>query len=236
MRLHQNPVRTWRHPSLEEPDQDETEDGPPRAQGPQLNVWRCLRCDSGRWTRNLYGTYLCMSCEGTEFYSCRQPHRRVTEDGVWMFMPRPAAAPAATDQDDQDSPPGPPKALSRRQRRRQRQEQQKAGGPPGPPSEPDTYSENPESETLTFDPTVEPEPVEPAAARTPARTCALPLRLPPSDLPERHDRRHHPWHLQLDRPSPRPPPSPTIEQQLPLCTWGPRALPRGSPRWDRRRG
>ncbi|CAE7225383.1 unnamed protein product [Symbiodinium microadriaticum] len=182
------PCEDVEHPSLEEPDQDETEDGPPRAQGPQLNVWRCLRCDSGRWTRNLYGTYLCMSCEGTEFYSCRQPHRRVTEDGVWMFMPRPAAAPAATDQDDQDSPPGPPKALSRRQRRRQRQEQQKAGGPPGPPSEPDTYSENPESDSCqdlcpasppsSFGPTGTARPTAPPMASSAgpafAKTTAFP--------------------------------------------------------------
>ncbi|CAE7223119.1 LZTR1 [Symbiodinium necroappetens] len=59
-----------------------------------------------------------------------------------------AASPTEESQrmDDGDSPPGQHKALSRRQRRRQRLEQQKAGGPPGPPSEPDTHSENPESD------------------------------------------------------------------------------------------
>ena len=142
----------------------------PRAQGPRENHWRCLRCDSDNWTRNLYGTYLCRACESTEFYSSREPHRRITPDGIWMFMPRTGGADAAAPRDGETGPPPATPPLSRR-RRRQLRRQQQADAPP-PPSEPDTTNEWPESETLTFDPTVEPDPADlPAPPRPlPART------------------------------------------------------------------
>ncbi|CAE7750496.1 RE2 [Symbiodinium sp. CCMP2592] len=125
----------------------------PQTQGPENNEWRCLRCDGNRWVQNVYGTWLCCSCESTEAYSCRRPHRHETDEGVWMFMPRQTMnqgrqGPRA------DVPAGrAPALLSRRERRRRRA----AHHPGGDPSESSLgdASEVPESETLTFDPLAE---------------------------------------------------------------------------------
>ena len=60
----------------------------PQFQGPTKSEWRCFRCDGDQWVQNVYGTWPCLGCEGTESYSCLRPHRHETDEGVWMFMPR----------------------------------------------------------------------------------------------------------------------------------------------------
>ena len=50
-------------------------------------VWRCLRCDSDRFSWH-EGQWTCSDCVGVEFYNSAEPTRRETPEGCWTYVPR----------------------------------------------------------------------------------------------------------------------------------------------------
>ena len=102
-------------------------------------TWRCLACDSQEcaWMIN---TWVCKTCSGKEFYRSNQPAKKVTQDGTWMFIPNAQHENAQT--------------LTKSARRRLRR--LNAGGPSG--SSVDGGERDPEEESHTTDPVVEPSP------------------------------------------------------------------------------
>ena len=102
--------------------------------------WRCRTCGAATYGPAGDSTWQCLACVSRSFYDSRQPMREVTDRGTWMYLPHGG--------EDRMS------SSSRRRRRRRRAE-----GFPRDPShhEDEEFSE---SERLTNDPIVDPDPVE----------------------------------------------------------------------------
>ena len=107
---------------------------------PSETVWRCLACDSKRWTA--VGTaWRCDVCSGGSFYRCDRPTKQINEAGTWMFVPH----------------AGSPSSTSTSSRRRRRRRNQPAGNDsPSGPSDSVGSGEWAESENPTVDPVVDP--------------------------------------------------------------------------------
>ena len=102
--------------------------------------WRCRTCGATSYGPVGDSTWQCLACGGTSFYDSRQPMKEVTDRGTWMYLPHGG--------EDRMS------SSSRRRRRRKRAE----GFPRDPSHHED--EEFAESERLTNDPIVDPDPVE----------------------------------------------------------------------------
>ena len=115
---------------------------------PWQSHWKCIACGAGRYHWQ-DGRWKCASCNSTEFYDTNRPTTMQTQTGTWMYMPHGSVTPEA--------PPEQSPASSRSRRRRTRKPKHSAGAPNGPP---DGHqwgnSEQAESESMTFDPSVEP--------------------------------------------------------------------------------
>ena len=110
--------------------------------------WRCLACDSleSAW----HGTeWICSSCGSRDFYRTNQPAKKMTSEGTWMYIPKNLPAEVQ-----------PPSKAARRRKRRS----QFSGDPSGSL---DGFERDPEEESHTTDPIVEPTP--PASAHPPQR-------------------------------------------------------------------
>ena len=197
-------------PDLEDLENGSVDPGPsarPRRDG----MWRCTFCDSDSLLPDYLGRYRCVECGTYEAYRVDMPTVRPTAHGKgeWHYVPRGQEPPLPPAGDPRGDPPRQPQggpAAGRRNRRRRRH----AGR--GPPGEDGTseFSEQPESEALTFDPTVSvgassltsrrAERHDPVSPRRPDRQprpadrhVAEPPRLPDHGLPD--PLREHPQHL-----------------------------------------
>ena len=117
-------------------------------------VWRCMRCDSDR-IGFVEDKWICLVCRSLEFYNSAEPNRRETPEGCWTYIPRlttsPPPSPSPSHSPDFDlfgpaemTDPGEP-------------EQHNIGSSPGGPPDEGRPRENPESETSTHDPSVDPD-------------------------------------------------------------------------------
>ena len=52
----------------------------------EQSIWRCLACDSSECVSVAVGSWECGRCQGVEFYKTTQPAKKLTDDGVWMFI------------------------------------------------------------------------------------------------------------------------------------------------------
>ena len=113
-------------------------------------VWRCMRCDSDRFSWHEQ-QWTCSDCAGIEFYNSAEPTRRETPEGCWTYVPRlvsnspsPSSSPSNAASFDLFGPaPG---------------EMTDPGGvDPSVPSEGGHSREGAESEILTNDPSVDPD-------------------------------------------------------------------------------
>ena len=123
------------------------------ARSREYTVWRYLRCDSESydWMSDS-SEWKCRICQGTYFYDSLQPTRRETPEGCWTYVPRSSPSPPS-------SPPG-HSPIHFDISSTQKQNEPNQHSPNGPPSDDagsGSYHETAESETLTTDPSVDPE-------------------------------------------------------------------------------
>ena len=126
---------------------------PPRVEpGPEVDVqggprWTCLRCSSTHsvWSV-VHGQWTCMDCGASKFYDATESFQSATEHGLWVYMPHTGPTAQHVDHRPQARP-----AVRRTLRHS-----------PGsnPPEVFHEASEQPESENLTHDPSVDPETLE----------------------------------------------------------------------------
>ena len=158
-----------------------------------MDRWRCAACDSSRLARDPAGFWSCEVCSSTLYYRVDRPTTRQAAhgQGTWHYVPLGGAPPTASSArtPDDGGPPAAdpgstttplarPAAGNRRRRRRR--------GPPRPPGDEDAEaSEQPESEALTYDPTVSASsvPSRRAVRHDPWTQPASPHRLPPGLSP-----------------------------------------------------
>lgn len=105
----------------------------------EQSIWRCLACDSSESVWVADGSWECACCQGVEFYKANQPAKKLTSDGVWMFIPH----------GHSPEQPTPPSKAARRRKRRTAH----PGGPSGSSVDGEFDAEE---ESLTHDPIVEP--------------------------------------------------------------------------------
>ena len=134
--------------------------GPATSSSP--SPWQCLVCGYHAHTWNVdRETWVCDRCHASNFHDLRQPTRRETPTGTWVYVPH-----------------GQPEVYgegnsNRLRRRRQRRSRRLRHGPPDDPPDDDYgQEEQAESEVLTHDPVVEVSTHLP----TPPRTASMPPR------------------------------------------------------------
>lgn len=112
-------------------------------------TWRCVKCDSANYV-GTFDAWMCNRCGSQEFYDTTVPRKSVTASGTWMHLPHNRHDEQPEGSASSATPKSSP--ASRRRRRRLRA----AAGMPSGGDHGGDGSENPESETMTFDPSVDP--------------------------------------------------------------------------------
>ena len=114
-------------------------------------IWLCLRCDSDRFVWTATG-WTCAACDADQFYDSNLPARRESANGSWVYMPRRSPSSSSSGWTPSAASAVPPLAAGR------------------PPSGASSMREEAESETVTNDPSVNPDNMMPNNNRRRRRT------------------------------------------------------------------
>ena len=227
------------------------QEGRPVGPGPSVEpgqdeAWRCVQCDSDHLLFDYLGRWRCGDCGCFRQYRTDRPTTRPAAhgQGQWHYVPAgdwpPGAAP------NPQPSPGDPVVTSGRPaaaRRRRRQRRHRGGPPSGDGAS--ERSEQPESETLTFDPTVsvgdssetsrrarrhDPHPRRPPGVpvQQADRRGDEPQRLPDPPLPR--PELDHPSHL-MTLDDVKDAATPGRKSKTSTATWNSRMGPEKNVRW-----